>query len=178
ADGLRLPHRPEPVLPGPRIGSIAVDHNTIWALTDSDELYRVTSDGNSERTAAIAGGSGTCVLVHHGIVFVGGDDAQLWRLRGSDLEPVASFQRAPTRPDWHTPWGGPPSVLSMASRDDDLYVGVHVGGIIRSDDDGDTWTDTIDLHVDVHQVVVDTRDGTLWAATGRRALAESHYRGA
>jgi hypothetical protein len=39
----------------------------------------------------------------------------------------------------------------MASHRDDVYVGVHVGGIIRSDDGGETWTDTIDLHVDVHR---------------------------
>jgi hypothetical protein len=34
-----------------RIGSIAVDHDTIWVLTDSDEVYRITSDGDPERAA-------------------------------------------------------------------------------------------------------------------------------
>jgi photosystem II stability/assembly factor-like uncharacterized protein len=110
-------------------------------------------------------------------VFVGGDDAGLWQLRGAELEPVASFRDAPTRAEWYTPWGGPPSVLSMASHDGDLYVGVHVGGILRSSDGGATWTDTIDLHVDVHQVVVDPRDGSVWAATGEQALAHSTDRG-
>ena len=66
----------------------------------------------------------------------------------------------------------------MASHGDDLYVGVHVGGIMRSADGGETWSDTIDLHVDVHEVVADTGDGTVWAATGERALAESHDDGA
>jgi len=178
ADGLRLPGRSEPVLPGIRIGSIAVDDDTIWVLTDSDEVYRVTSDGDPERAATLDDGSATCLHVHRGTVFVGGDDAGLWRLRNGTLEPVESFGEAPTRNDWYTPWGGPPSVLSMASHRDDLSVGVHVSGILRSDDGGETWTDTIDLHVDVHQVVVEPRGGTVWAATGERALAESHDRGA
>ena len=115
--------------------------------------------------------------VHVGTVFVGGDDAGLWRLRDGALEPVTSFRDAPTRADWYTPWGGPPSVLSMASHGDDLYVGVHVGGILRSGDGGETWTDTIDLHVDVHEVVVNPDDGVVWAATGEQALAASPDRG-
>jgi photosystem II stability/assembly factor-like uncharacterized protein len=178
ADGLHLPNRAEPLLRGRRIGSIAVDHDTVWTLVDSVELYRVTPSGSTERAATLKGGTGTCVHVHDGAVTVGGDDAALWRLRDGALAPVASFRDAPTRSDWSTPWGGPPSVLSMASHGDDLYVGVHVGGILRSSDGGKTWSDTIDLHVDVHEVVVDPDDGIMWAATGARALAESADRGA
>ena len=177
-DGLHLPNRTEPLLQGPRIDSIAVDGDALWILTSTDELFRVPPTGDAERVAALDDGSATCVHVHGGTVYVGGDDAALWRLRGPALEPVESFQHASTRADWYTPWGGPPSVLSMASHHDDLYVGVHVGGIIRSADDGETWTDTIDLHVDVHQVVVDPDDGFVWAATGERALAVSDDRGA
>jgi hypothetical protein len=109
-------------------------------------------------------------------VFVGGDDAQLWRLDGDRLHAVAAFQAAPTRGDWHTPWGGPPSIFSMASDGTDLYVGVHVGGILRSADGGE-WAPTIDLHVDVHQVTL-AGAGTVWAATGTSGLGESADRGA
>ena len=77
--------------------------------------------------------------------------------------------------EWHTPWGGPPAVFSMASDGTDLYVSVHVGGILRSADGG-SWVPTIDLHDDVHQVAVGA-DATVWAATGRRGLAESRDRG-
>ncbi len=63
----------------------------------------------------------------------------------------------------------------MTSDGTDLYVSVHVGGILRSAD-GESWTPTIDLHVDVHQVTV-TPDGTVWAATGTGGLAESGDRG-
>jgi hypothetical protein len=64
----------------------------------------------------------------------------------------------------------------MASDGTDLYVSVHVGGIMRSGD-GASWMPTIDLHDDVHQVAVGP-DGPVWAATGMRGLAESNDRGA
>jgi photosystem II stability/assembly factor-like uncharacterized protein len=176
ADGLHVPNRTDPELRGLRIASLATDGGTVWALVDSDELHRVTPDGPAQHVATLDSGTATCVHVHQGVVFVGGDDAALWQLRDGRLEPVVSFLDAPTRTEWYTPWGGPPSVLSMASHDDDLYVGVHVGGILRSADGGSTWSDTIDLHVDVHQVVTDA-DGTVWAATGERALAQSRDRG-
>jgi hypothetical protein len=177
ADGLHLPGRAEPVLAGHRIGSLMVDHDTVWTLVDAVEVHQVTFSGTTERIATLEDGTATSVHVHDGTVLVGGDDAALWRLRDGALEPVDSFRDAPTRPEWHTPWGGPPSVLSMASHGDDLYVGVHVGGILRSSDGAATWSDTIDLHVDVHEVVVDARDGTVWAATGERGLARSADRG-
>jgi hypothetical protein len=177
ADGLRLPNRAEPELRGRRIGSLAIDGNAVWAVIDSVELHRVTLDGSAQHVATLDDGTATCMHVHHDTVFVGGDDAALWRLGDGALDAVESFLGAPTRAEWSTPWGGPPSVLSMASHGDDLYVGVHVGGILRSADDAASWSDTIDLHVDVHEVVTDA-DGTVWAATGERAVARSRDRGA
>ena len=73
--------------------------------------------------------------------------------------PSRRSREAPTRAEWHTPWGGPPSVFSMASLGDDLFVSVHVGGILRSSDGGQSWEATIDLHEDVHQVVADPEAG-------------------
>lgn len=178
ADGLHLPGHDHVALGDHRIDALTVHSGTVWAIVDSVELHRVDRSGSAEPVAAIEDGSATCVHVHRDAVWVGGEDAALWRLHGGRLEPVESFARAPTRTAWSTPWGGPPSVLSMASHGDDLYVGVHVGGILRTSDQGETWSDTIDLRVDVHEVVVDPRDGTVWAATGERGLAQSTDRGA
>jgi photosystem II stability/assembly factor-like uncharacterized protein len=177
ADGLHLPGRDDVLLVGRRIDALAVDGDTVWVVVDSVELHRVDGSGSAEPVAAVEHGSATCLHVHRGTVWVGGDDAALWRLHDRRLEPVESFLHAPTRDEWFTPWGGPPSVLSMASHEEDLYVGVHVGGILRTSDRGDTWFDTVDLHVDVHEVAVDPRNGTVWAATGERGLAQSTDRG-
>ncbi|HEX6331593.1 MAG TPA: hypothetical protein VF129_09965, partial [Actinomycetota bacterium] len=53
---------------------------------------------------------------------------------------------------WYTPWGGPPDARSIAEDDNAVYVNVHVGGIVRTRDEGATWEPTIDIDADVHQV--------------------------
>jgi hypothetical protein len=67
---------------------------------------------------------------------------------------ISSFDALDCREEWHTPWGGPASVRSLAStRDGWVYADIHVGSIMRSPDGGDTWEPVApDLHEDVHQV--------------------------
>lgn len=163
------------VLADRSVTSVAMDGAVAYALVDEVELYRIDGDG-PEPVARLADGQGSALHVHRGSVWVGGHSAGLWRLDARSLVAVESFLNAPTRSAWSTPWGGPPSVFSFASRGDDLFVSVHVGGILRTSDDGRTWRATIDLHDDVHHVAAGP-DGTLWAATGRRGLAGSGDRG-
>ncbi len=171
-DGLHHGSRPAEHLAGRSVTAVtATDPTAAWALVDGTDVVRVTPDA-TEEVARITDGRGICIHEHRGTVFVGGKDARLWRLEGGEFVRVASFDAAPTRDQWSTPWGGPPDVFSMASHGDDLYVSVHVGGILHSDDGGRSWRATIDLHDDVHQVVVDDA-GTVWAATGRQGLARS-----
>lgn len=95
-------------------------------------------------------------------------------LDGAGVERVESFDRAPGRDRWYTPFGAPPEVRSMAvDGEGTLYVNVHVGGILRSSDGGRSWTPTIDIDVDVHQVItVAGQPGRVLAATAR-GLADS-----
>src|SRR5262249_7911287 len=37
--------------------------------------------------------------------------------------------------------------------DGTVYVNVHVGGVVRSRDGGQSWSPTLDIEVDVHQVI-------------------------
>ena len=174
AGGLRRVDGVDP-FDGARITAVHHDAGGLWVLVGKRDLYRLDGD-SPELVASLEDAAGTCVGGHDGLVWIGGDPAALWQLRGARLERVVSFDGAPTHEAWHTPWGGPPAVFSMASDGTDLYVSVHVGGILRSAD-GTSWTPTIDLHDDVHQVAVGP-DGTVWAATGMRGLAESNDRGA
>ena len=176
ANGVRLPNGGFlDSLPGGSITSIQPDGDALWALVARRDLYRVV-DGTGELVASLDEPSGGVIGVHHGRVWVGGAEARVWQLDGAALTEVTSFQEAPTHAEWHTPWGGPPDVFSFASDGTHLYVSVHVGGILRTTD-GSDWTPTIDLHDDVHQVAVGD-DGTVWAATGMRGLAESRDHGA
>jgi hypothetical protein len=161
---------------GERITAVRADADALWVLASKRDLYRLDGDSPELVASLDDGVTGTCIGTHDGAVWIGGDPAALWRLRDGRFERVASFEAAPTHEDWHTPWGGPPAVFTMASDGTGLYVSVHVGGIMRSAD-GTSWTPTIDLHDDVHQVAVGP-DGTVWAATGMRGLAESNDRGA
>jgi photosystem II stability/assembly factor-like uncharacterized protein len=94
------------------------------------------------------------------------------------LARVESFEILDGRDEWTQPWGAPGDVRSLTSDGDaTVYVNVHVGGVLRTHDDGDTWVQTIDPAVDVHQVVL-APDGRLFAATGAEGLAASTDGGA
>ena len=66
------------------------------------------------------------------------------------------------------PLGRTPAVRTIAAgAEGELYVNVHVGGILRSDDDGASWRPTIDIRSDVHEALaVPGRPGLVLAATG------------
>lgn len=172
SQGVVGPHGEEEILRGRNVGSLAMGAAGLWALVDKRELHLV-DDHQSLLVATLESGSGICLHVHGDAVYVGGDAGSLWRLDDGRLVPVTSFADAPTRDEWYTPWGGPPSVFSMADNGAELYVSVHVGGILASGDGGRSWRPTIDLHDDVHQVAVRQNDGAIFAATGMSGLAES-----
>ncbi|MGH2770830.1 MAG: WD40/YVTN/BNR-like repeat-containing protein, partial [Actinomycetota bacterium] len=52
------------------------------------------------------------------------------------------------------PWGGPPDTRSLSSdAAGALFANVHVGGIVRSLDGGESWRPTLPIDADVHQVL-------------------------
>jgi hypothetical protein len=147
----------------------------VWAILDEAELWHTAESGWTHLTDLDDGLRATCVAGIRGDVFVGTSEARLFRLAGETLEPVPAFDEAGGRESWYTPWGGPPDTRSLANWDDDIYVNVHVGGILRSDDGGAMWTPTVDIDADVHQVT--TAEGLILAACAG-GLAVSTDRGA
>lgn len=87
-------------------------------------------------------------------LLVGTRTCRLYRVSAESAEPIRRFDELPVRDQWHTPWGGPPSVRSLAATPDlCLYADIHVGSIMRSIDGGRSWKPvTPGLHEDVHQV--------------------------
>jgi len=145
----------------------------LWAAVDGSELWRA-SDEEWRHIADLAEHRVVCITATDGDVYVGSSEARLFRVAGGGLESIAAFDRAEGRSTWYTPWGGPPDTRSMSEWDDDLYVNVHVGGILRTDDRGGHWTPTIDIDADVHQVA--TAEGLVLAACAG-GLAVSEDRG-
>jgi hypothetical protein len=148
---------------------VAADEGAV-ALAHDGTLWNVDEDGAAEfETLPPTRGAITCVLVNGDDVWAGTAGANLWLVRAGDLTPVAAFDEVEGRDKWHTPWGGPPDVRSLDVDEDDVLFGsVHVGGIVRSFDAGDTWLPSGEIEWDVHQVVtVPDYASTVLAATAK-----------
>jgi len=165
---------PAPVqLEGRAVTTLAPYGRDLWAAVDGSGLWRA-SDEEWRHIADLAEHRVACIAATRPDVYVGSSEARLFRVAGDGLEPIAAFDRAEGRSSWYTPWGGPPETRSMSEWDDDLYVNVHVGGILRTDDRGGHWTPTIDIDADIHQVA--TAEGLVLAACAG-GLAVSEDRG-
>jgi hypothetical protein len=140
---------------------LAADGANVWAVVDGSEIWR--ADGDAWNHAAdLRELRATCIATTDHDTFVGSSEAHLFRLDGGSLETVPSFDGAEGRGSWYTPWGGPPDTRSLSEWDESVYVNVHVGGILRTDDRGASWQPTIDIDTDVHQVT--TSEGMVLAA--------------
>jgi hypothetical protein len=170
-----LPTDNGPEFAGREVNALHLGGDTRWALVDRHELWRDAGEGwqlparNDDLRL-------NCLIVIGSDVWVGASEARLLRLDHDTLLPSETFDAAPGRDEWFTPWGGPPDVRSLAADNGDLFANVHVGGILRSDSAGSSWEPTIEIGSDVHEVVA-LRGKHVVAATAR-GLARSLDRGA
>jgi hypothetical protein len=157
-DGLlELGARSRTHLSGHRITAVSADRGEWWVAVDERGIWRTGAGRRWEQVAESADHPVTCLLRRPGGLLVGTEGAHLLRLEGRALRPVESFDTAPGRRRWYTPWGDPADTRSLspdaAGR---VYVNVHVGGIVRGLHDGGqtgSWQATVDIDADVHQVL-------------------------
>ncbi len=149
---------------GPEMRAIVDDHQ-IWGRADG---------GDWEMVASLPGIRGNC-LAFTDRWLIGSAEAHLFEIKDGTTVALEAFDAAPGRDEWYTPWGGPPDTRSLAEWDDHVYVNVHVGGILRTTDAGASWTPTIDIDADVHQVT--TAEGALVLAACAGGLVMSADRG-
>ncbi|HVH62606.1 MAG TPA: hypothetical protein VNA65_03290 [Candidatus Dormibacteraeota bacterium] len=164
-------------LEGHDVGAVApASWKTLWAIVDGKQIWRSdASAGDWKQIASLTSVRGECLADtrandENGIL-IGTSHAHLVRITHDQVAPVESFDHAPEREGWFTPWGGPPAVRSITENRTSVFVNVHVGGVLRSRDEGATWQPTIDIHADVHRVV--TGGGRVYAAgAGGLSLSE------
>lgn len=152
----------------------------LLAIADETDILAAPSveDGQREDTWRALGAMpdvrANCLAELAGQIFVGAEDARMWRLpaEGGEPERIPSFDAVPSRDEWDTPWGGPPDVRSIATiagESPAIYADIHVGWIVRSLDLGASWTQLKgDLHRDVHRISTHwTRADQVYAATAQ-----------
>jgi hypothetical protein len=148
----------------------------LWAIIDRSEVWHMAEVDGWDQLGDLGHYQGTCLAFMKEDVLVGSSQARLFRVVGEGIEPVAAFDRVEGRSRWYTPWGGPPDTRSISEWHEAVYVNVHVGGILRTEDGGETWTPTIDIDADVHQVT--TAEGLVLAASARGLAMSTDHGGA
>jgi hypothetical protein len=140
-------------LEGRRLDTLAPGPADTWlAIVDRREVWQHAADGTWSTLAAADVDLSSLVTVS-GVVFAGTYEARLLRLDGEKLVPVEAFDRISNRDEWHQV-GPALNVRSMTATCDEqvLLANVHVGGIQRSTDLGESWQPTIEVDHDVHEV--------------------------
>src|SRR5499427_10121779 len=137
---------------GKSLTALAADGAREWAIAVGRTLWE-GADTRWTQRATIEGHEATCLAATREGLLIGTEQAHLLRLAGDTLDRIESFETTDGRAAWYTPWGDPADVRSISvARDGAVYVNVHVGGVVRSCDGGRTWTPTVDIESDVHQV--------------------------
>ena len=159
---------------GNSVTALAPEGWELWAVLDGAELWHTAGVDWWFHVTGLKNERLNCAADTRAGVILGSAKAGLHRVAGAGLERIAAFDDVEGRSEWFTPWGGPPDTRSIAEDREAVYVNVHVGGIARSLDHGDTWEPTIDIRADVHQVR--TGLGRLYAAAAH-GIAISADRG-
>jgi hypothetical protein len=125
--------------------------DTWLAIVDRREIWQHAADGTWSALATSDVDLSSLLTVSD-VVFAGTYDARLLRLNGQ-LERVESFDHISNRDEWHQV-GPALNVRSMSATCDDgvVLANVHVGGIQRSTDLGASWSPTLPVDHDVHEV--------------------------
>ena len=145
---------PAGVFAGREVTALARDRALTWALVEGQTLWAKREGGAWQEKASVDGPAATCLAPTPGGLLVGTEHARLLRLVNGELSRLEAFERVEGRDEWYTPWGDPAAVRSIAlAADATIHVNVHVGGVARSRDGGLTWTPTVDVEADVHQVL-------------------------
>jgi hypothetical protein len=139
-----------------------------WAVLDGRELRRSDDGVRWSHAGKLESLRLHALLPTAAGLLVGTSGAHLYVFQEGRLEALPSFDTAPGRDGWYNPASSRPDIHSLSQAPSGaLFVNVHVGGILRSKDEGKTWAPTLDVNADVHQVLFDTGSKRLLAAAAR-----------
>lgn len=149
---------------------------TSLAIVDEQEIWRRDASSAWSKVAA-TGIHLQSITSVNGTIFAGlMNEAAILRIdAGEKTERLKSFDKVSGRSEWFA--GGPPlGVRAITTTADGgaILAAVHVGGIPRSSDGGKTWTPTIPIMFDVHEVCAHPARSNIVAAAAAVGLLMSH----
>ena len=126
----------------------------VWSLLDRDRIVRL-EEFDVEPLVRLPGMTAQSLAASGGTLVVGLEGAHLLTVSPEGvLTELVSFDAVEGRQDWENPAGATPDLRSIAvSSTGGWFANVHVGGVWRSDDSGQTWKNVISPESDVHEVV-------------------------
>ena len=127
----------EPVaaLEGRNVSALTLNEHSIWAIVDDHCIWRYDDDWIE--LGQISDYEVHCLLASEDALFAGTFAAHVYQLVGDEFSLVDGFEQLETRGQWGTPWGGAPSTRTMCrDGNDEIYANIHVGGLVRSTDEG------------------------------------------
>ena len=162
---------------GHAVTALAIDAGAAWAIIAGSSLWELRERA-WRRRAALEGPRATCLAPARDGLLVGTEQAHLLRVTDAGVARIEAFETVEGREGWYTPWGDPADVRSIAvARDGAIHVNVHVGGVARSRDGGTSWTPTIDIEQDVHQVTAYPREPEIVAVASAEGFGISRNGG-
>ncbi len=132
----------------------------LYASDDGGEHWRESWPGVADRRVLAVSVSPSHVQNGVSVVYAGTEPSNLYRSEdgGMTWQLLPELRRLPSEPRWSfppRPWTHHVRTIALHPTDpDSLFVGIELGGVMRSLDGGRTWIDHNPLaHSDAHQLL-------------------------
>ena len=127
----------------------------VWSILDCERIVALERFDVTPLVRLPAATAQSLAVSPGGSLVVGLEGAHLLTVSADGaVSALGSFDAVAGRNEWHNPAGPSPDLRSIAVSDADVwFAGVHVGGVWRSKDHGESWQSVIAAEADVHEVV-------------------------
>ncbi|MGO9965426.1 MAG: hypothetical protein ACLPUG_18640 [Acidimicrobiales bacterium] len=127
----------------------------VWSVLDGERIVALERFDVTPLVRLPAATAQSLAVSPAGSLVVGLEGGHLLTVSAEgEVKQLGSFDTVAGRDQWHNPAGESPDLRSIAvSAADVWFAGVHVGGLWRSRDRGESWQGVIAPEADVHEVV-------------------------
>lgn len=129
--------------------------HAVWSLLDRERIVQLEEFDITPLVRLPTATAQSLAVSSGGSLVVGTEGAHLLTVTSDGVVgELASFDAVPGRDEWQNPAGPVPDLRSIAVSSADVwFASVHVGGVWRSKDRGESWQNVIPPEADVHEVV-------------------------